>query len=104
MGLSPLFELRRVTVSQSSADVSLAYVGVLLLGFVLWLSYGVALGNVPLIVSNVVALSTDVLTIAAVFRFRRPPSADRSGRSGRRARTTAGSSVRRSGSGRPSRP
>jgi len=71
MGLSPLFELRRVTVSQSSADVSLAYVGVLLLGFVLWLSYGVALGNVPLIVSNVVALSTDVLTIAAVLRFRR---------------------------------
>jgi len=37
---------------------------------VLWLSYGVALGNVPLIVSNIVALSTNVLTIAAVLRFR----------------------------------
>ncbi len=70
MGLSPLLQLRRVTVRRSSADVSLAYLGVLLVGFVLWLSYGVALGNVPLIVSNIVALSTNVLTIAAVLRFR----------------------------------
>jgi len=70
MGLSPLLQLRRVTARRSSADVSLAYLGVLLVGFVLWLSYGVALGNVPLIVSNIVALSTNVLTIAAVLRFR----------------------------------
>jgi MtN3 and saliva related transmembrane protein len=70
MGLSPLLQLRRVTVRRSSADVSLADLGVLLVGFVLWLSYGVALGNVPLIVSNVVALSTNVLTVAVVLRFR----------------------------------
>ena len=71
MGLSPLLQLRRVTVRRSFADVSLAYLGVLLVGFVLWLSYGVALGNVPLIVSNVVALATNVVTIATVLRFRR---------------------------------
>jgi len=70
MGLSPLLQLRRVTVRRSSADVSLAYLGVLLVGFALWLSYGVALGNVPLIVSNIVALATNVVTIAAVLRFR----------------------------------
>jgi len=70
MGLSPLFQLRRVAVRRSSADVSIAYLAVLLVGFVLWLSYGVAIGNTPLIVSNVVALTTNVLTIAAVLRFR----------------------------------
>jgi uncharacterized protein with PQ loop repeat len=70
MGLSPLLQLRRVTVRRSSADVSLAYLGVLFVGFVLWLSYGVAIGNAPLIVSNVVALTTNALTIAAVLRFR----------------------------------
>jgi MtN3 and saliva related transmembrane protein len=70
MGLSPLLQLRRVAVRRSSADVSVAYLGVLFVGFVSWLSYGVALGNVPLIVSNVVAVTTNVLTIGAVLRFR----------------------------------
>lgn len=70
MGLSPLLQLRRVAVRRSSGDVSVAYLSVLFVGFVLWLSYGVAIGNVPLIVSNVVALTTNVVTIAAVLRFR----------------------------------
>jgi MtN3 and saliva related transmembrane protein len=70
MGLSPLLQIRRVAARRSSADVSVGYLGVLFVGFTLWLSYGVALGNVPLIVSNVVALTTNALTIAAVLRFR----------------------------------
>ena len=70
MGLSPLLQLQRVAVRRSSADVSIAYLGVLFVGFVLWLSYGVAIGNAPLIVSNVVALATNALTIGAVLRFR----------------------------------
>jgi MtN3 and saliva related transmembrane protein len=70
MGLSPLLQLRRVAVRRSSADVSIAYLAVLFVGFVLWLSYGVAIGNTPLIVSNIVALTTNVLTIAVVLRFR----------------------------------
>ncbi len=70
MGLSPLLQLRRVHRRRSSADVSLAYLAVLLVGFALWLAYGIALGNAALIVSNVVALTTNVLTIAAVVRFR----------------------------------
>ena len=70
MGLSPLLQLRRVAVRRSSADVSVAYLAVLLVGFALWLSYGIALGDAPLIVSNVVALATNVVTIATVLRFR----------------------------------
>ena len=51
--------------------MSVAYLGVLLVGFMLWLSYGIALHDAPLIVSNVVALATNVVTIATVLRFRR---------------------------------
>jgi MtN3 and saliva related transmembrane protein len=71
MGLSPLLQLRRVAIRRSSADVSIAYLAVLLVGFTLWLSYGIALHDAPLIVSNVVALATNVVTIATVLRFRR---------------------------------
>jgi uncharacterized protein with PQ loop repeat len=70
MGLSPLLQLRRVVARGSSADVSLPYLGVLLVGFVLWLAYGIALANAALIVSNAVALATYAVTTAAVLRFR----------------------------------
>ena len=70
MGLSPLLQLRRVVARGSSADVSLPYLGVLLVGFVLWLAYGIALANPALIVSNTVAIATYALTTVAVLRFR----------------------------------
>ena len=71
MGLSPLLQLRRVTVRRSSADVSLAYLGVLLVGFVLWLAYGLSIGNAALIVSNVVATVVCAATIAIALQYRR---------------------------------
>ena len=70
MGLSPLLQLRRVLVRGSSADVSVPYLGVLLIGFVLWLAYGIALANAAIIVSNAVAIGTYAITTAAVLRFR----------------------------------
>ena len=70
MGLSPLLQLRRVVARGSSADVSVPYLGVLLVGFVLWLAYGVALGNAALIVSNAVAITSYAITTAAVLRLR----------------------------------
>ena len=70
MGLSPLLQLRRVVSRRSSADVSIPYLGVLFVGFVLWLAYGVALGNTALIVSNAVALTAYAITTVTVLRFR----------------------------------
>ena len=70
MGLSPLLQLRRVVARGSSADVSVPYLGVLLVGFLLWLAYGIALANAALIVSNTVAIATYALTTAAVLRVR----------------------------------
>lgn len=57
MGLSPLLQLRTVARRRSSDDVSVPYLAVLIVGFVLWLAYGIALRNPALIVSNAVALS-----------------------------------------------
>jgi uncharacterized protein with PQ loop repeat len=70
MGLSPLLQLRRVVIRGSSADISVPYLAVLLVGFVLWLAYGIALANAALIVSNAVAIATYAVTTAAVLRFR----------------------------------
>jgi MtN3 and saliva related transmembrane protein len=42
--------------TRSTADISLGTFVVLLLGIVLWLAYGVLLGDAPLIVSNGITL------------------------------------------------
>lgn len=70
MGLSPLLQVRTVARRRSSDDVSLPYLAVLIVGFVLWLSYGIALRNAALIVSNTVALTSYLLTTVVVLRYR----------------------------------
>src|SRR5258708_37166019 len=42
MGLSPVLQIRRMLRQRSSREVSLGYFAILLAGFVLWISYGIA--------------------------------------------------------------
>lgn len=70
MGLAPVFQIRRIIQRRSSADVSLGYLAVLLVGFVLWLSYGLSIGDPAIVVTNVASLSASVATIATVVVFR----------------------------------
>jgi uncharacterized protein with PQ loop repeat len=70
MAVSPLFQLRLVVRRRSSAGVSLGYMLVLLVGFLLWVGYGVASGDLPLIVPNVIAFVVMGFTIAVVLRYR----------------------------------
>ncbi|HVM25295.1 MAG TPA: SemiSWEET family transporter [Candidatus Limnocylindrales bacterium] len=72
MALSPILQIRRMLERRSSADVSLAYLGVLELGFTLWIAYGIALGNPALIVPNSVAFVIGALTIGVAVRYRSP--------------------------------
>ncbi len=76
MALSPLLQLRRILERRSSADISLAYLAVLEVGFTLWVAYGVALGNVAIIVPNSVALLVGAATIAIALRFRNAQATD----------------------------
>ena len=76
MGLAPLLQIRTILRRRSSADVSIASMGVLLVGFALWLAYGLSIGDGALIATNVTALTVTTTAIAVTLAFRRPrPSA-----------------------------
>ena len=70
MAVSPLLQIRSIRRHRSSRGVSVAYQQVLLVGFLLWLSYGIALGNAALIVPNTVATIVCVATIIVSLRYR----------------------------------
>ena len=69
MGVSPVLQIRRMLRQRSSRDVSISYFAVLLVGFVLWLSYGVAARNLALIVPNGIALLIGTGTIAVAVQL-----------------------------------
>jgi uncharacterized protein with PQ loop repeat len=71
MAASPLLQIRRMRTTGSSADLSIGYLSVLVVGFGLWLAYGWSIGNAALIVSNTAALVFGLLTIAIATRMRR---------------------------------
>jgi uncharacterized protein with PQ loop repeat len=77
MALSPLLQVRRILAKRSSRDVSIGYYGVLLVGFVLWVAYGLAIRNAPLIVTNAVAFTVAGLTVVVALRHRRHGGTDR---------------------------
>jgi len=70
MALSPVLQIRTMIAQRSSRGISLGYLTVLLVGFGLWLGYGIALGNAAIIVPNAVALLTGGATIAVVLYYR----------------------------------
>jgi MtN3 and saliva related transmembrane protein len=70
MAVSPVLQIRAIRAHRSSKGVSVAYQQVLLVGFILWLSYGVALHNLAIIIPNVVAAIVSVATILVSRHFR----------------------------------
>jgi MtN3 and saliva related transmembrane protein len=70
MAVSPLLQIRAIRAHRSSRGVSVAYQQVLLVGFVLWLSYGVALHNLAIIIPNIVAAVVSVAAILVSLRYR----------------------------------
>ena len=74
MGVSPVLQIRRMLRQRSSRDVSVGYFTILLVGFGLWISYGITSRNLALIVPNTVALLIGVSTIAIALRLRRQVS------------------------------
>ena len=70
MALGPVLQIRRIVDQQSSRGVSIAFFSVLLVGFGLWLAYGIAAGNLALIVPNTVAAIVMTATIGIAIRYR----------------------------------
>jgi len=70
MGLSPVLQIRQMLQTRSSRDISVAYFVVLNIGFLLWLSYGLAIGNLAVAIPNVVAFTVGAVTIVIARRLR----------------------------------
>lgn len=70
MAVSPALQIRRMVHRRSSADLSLSYLAVLLIGFMLWVAYGISIGNLALIVPNAVAFAVGVATVFVALRYR----------------------------------
>jgi MtN3 and saliva related transmembrane protein len=71
MGVSPVLQIRRMLRHRSSHDVSVGYFSILLVGFGLWIGYGIAARNLALIVPNGVALLIGISTVAVALRLRK---------------------------------
>jgi MtN3 and saliva related transmembrane protein len=74
MALSPALQIRRIVELKSARGVSIAYFLVLLVGFVLWLAYGIAADNLALIIPNALAAVVSTATIAVAWRYRPAPA------------------------------
>lgn len=70
MGIAPVLQIRRMLRERSSQDVSLGYFAVLLAGFLLWIAYGIAAGNLVLVIPNSVALLVGIALVSVVLRLR----------------------------------
>jgi MtN3 and saliva related transmembrane protein len=73
MALGPVLQIRKIIEQKTSRSVSVAYFLILLVGFALWLAYGIAASSFVLIVPNAIAAVVILATIAVALRFRRVP-------------------------------
>jgi uncharacterized protein with PQ loop repeat len=72
MAVSPVLQIRKIIQHRSSHGISLGYMTVLFVGFLLWLAYGISIENWALILPNMVAAVVIAVTMAVVLRYRRP--------------------------------
>ena len=70
MAVSPGLQIRKMLHHGSSREVSIAYFWVLLVGFTLWVAYGLAISNWFLVVPNAVAFVVCTTTIVVAVRYR----------------------------------
>jgi uncharacterized protein with PQ loop repeat len=70
MAVSPVLQIKKMRAHRSSKEVSIGYLVVLLIGFFLWLAYGIGLGNVAIIVPNVVSVVVAAVTILVARHYR----------------------------------
>ncbi|MEM7326836.1 MAG: SemiSWEET family transporter [Actinomycetota bacterium] len=69
MSLAPLLQARKIVQRRSSADVSTLYLIVLLVGFSLYLAYGISISNRLLIITNTVSIVATAATLLVAVWF-----------------------------------
>ncbi len=71
MAFSPSLQIRRMRRTRSSNDVSLLYLSLLSIGFVVWIAYGYSISNWVLAGTNSASLGFMAITILVALRYRR---------------------------------
>lgn len=79
MSLAPIFQIRAIRRAGQSDGVSAAQWSVWIVGFSLWLAYGISIRDWPLIINNIVAVTMGTTTLAVILLYR---STRRSGKGG----------------------
>ena len=59
--------------TRSAGDLSFGTFGLFTAGLVLWLSYGLLIGNLPIIVSNTVTLVLNGVNLVQMVKYRKRP-------------------------------
>lgn len=57
--------------TRSAGDLSFGTFGLFTAGLVLWLAYGIIIGNLPIIVSNTVTLGLNAVNLAQMVKYRK---------------------------------
>lgn len=71
MAVSPGLQIRQMLRTGESEDVSIGYFAVLVVGFMLWVAYGLSKDDYVLAVPNAVATVFGTATIVIALRLRR---------------------------------
>jgi len=58
---------------RSAGDLSFGTFGLFTAGVALWLVYGIIIGNLPIIVSNLVTLALNIANLVQMVKYRRRP-------------------------------
>jgi MtN3 and saliva related transmembrane protein len=72
MSLAPLLQIRVIQKNRDASGISVSWLAIMLIGFVLWTSYGLVNAQLPLVIANVVAIivSTALLIVIAYYRHK----------------------------------
>ena len=57
--------------TRSSNDLSLLYLSLLAVGFIMWVAYGLSIGNWVVVATNTASLTFMTVTIVVALRYRR---------------------------------
>jgi MtN3 and saliva related transmembrane protein len=70
MALAPILQIQEILRRNSSEGLAIGYFAVLLVGFALWVAYGIARHDIPLVVPNCVAFLVMGCTIVVALAKR----------------------------------
>jgi uncharacterized protein with PQ loop repeat len=73
-GLSALLQARRMLAQRASSEISRTFFAFYVGGYLIWLLYGLSLGNVPLVAVDLVGIACGGFTLAVALSL---PSATR---------------------------